>query len=414
MRLTDRQRDMLEGKEGEGKKIAMRIVTQMGKLYGAERLLPVHSAHMDGCCYTTVWDAGLEFVEYLVRIGTRVEVPSTTNITARDARAWGVLKIPADFSEKCRRIEEAYTKLGCIPTWSCAPYQCTNIPHFGEHAAWSESNAVNYINSVVGARTNRYPDLVDLCCAITGYVPEFGLHVTENRAGQYLYRLEGFPAGSFSDSSDYALLGYLIGRMCGSKIPVIEGLPQRTTHDDLKALSAASAAGGSVGLFHAVGITPEAPSSEAAFQGKEPECTVIIRPEDLDRVKGELTNAGGGHVDLVVVGCPHASYPEMQRILTLMNGKKAKKGTQFWLQTGQPQKDLARRSGLLEALEGLGVFVMQDSCINNFPVKNWGFQTIVTNSGKMAHYAPGTAGAVVVFCDLAGCISAATEGSVSS
>lgn len=157
MELTTRQQEMLEGKEGEGKKIAMRIVARMGELYGAKRLLPVHSAHMDGCCYTTIWDAGLDFVEYLVKIGTKVEVPSTTNITARDTKAWQLLKTPADFSDKSRRIEEAYVKLGCIPTWSCAPYQCANTPHFGENIAWSESNAVNYINSVVGARTNRYP-----------------------------------------------------------------------------------------------------------------------------------------------------------------------------------------------------------------------------------------------------------------
>ena len=412
MELTTRQQEMLEGKEGEGKKIAMRIVARMGELYGAKRLLPVHSAHMDGCCYTTIWDAGLDFVEYLVKIGTKVEVPSTTNITARDTKAWQLLKTPADFSDKSRRIEEAYVKLGCIPTWSCAPYQCANTPHFGENIAWSESNAVNYINSVVGARTNRYPDLVDLCCAIVGCVPEFGLHLTENRAAQYLYRLEGFSGNDFTDSSDYALLGYLVGKTCGTKIPVIEGLPKHTTHDNLKALSAASAAGGSVGLFHAVGITPEASSLEEALQGKNPEITKVIRPEDIAATKRELTNAVNEHVDLVVVGCPHASYSEMQQILHLMNGRKVKGGTQFWLQTGQAEKDLAQRSGLLKELEDLGIFIMQDSCINNFPMKNQGFKTIVTNSGKMAHYAPGTTGAAIVFGSLIQCISAATEGRV--
>lgn len=412
MKLTQKQQQILDGSAGEGKKIAMRIVVQMGHLYGAKQLLPIHSAHIDGCCYTTIWDAGLDLVEYLVKIGTTVAVPATTNITARDTKSWQLLKTPAGFSDKSRRIEEAFIKLGCIPTWSCAPYQCSNTPHFGEHIAWSESNAVNYINSVVGARTNRYPDLVDLCCAIAGYVPEFGLHLTENRAAQYLYRLEGFSSDAFHDSSEYALLGYLIGKTCGSKIPVIEGLPRHTTHDNLKALSAASAAGGSVGLFHAVGITPEAPSLEAALQGAEPEITNIVRPEDIASARRELTNAVNEHVDLVLVGCPHASYTEMQHILELMNGKAVKEGTLFWLQTGQAEKDLARRSGLLKALEDLGIFIMQDSCINNFPMKNQGFRTIVTNSGKMAHYAPGTTGAAVVFADLAKCIQAATEGSV--
>ena len=310
-------------------------------------------------------------------------------------------------------MEEAYVKMGCIPTWSCAPYLCSNMPHFGQQVAWSESNAVNYVNSVLGAWTNRYPDLVDICCAITGCVPECGLHIKENRAGQILFDLQGFDKEIFSDSSAYAVIGYLIGNLTGSKIPVIAGLPGETTHDNLKALSAASASSGSVALFHAVGITPEAPTLNDAFQGKAPEETYIITPDRFFASKAELTCTENTQVDLVLIGCPHASYTELDNILKLMGGKKVKSGVEFWIQTSNTIKMMAKRSGLLQALEEQGVMVIQDSCVNNFPVDAWGFRTIVTNSGKMAHYAPGTTGAGVIFADTKNCVEAAINGEVN-
>lgn len=412
MILTDYEREMLEGKHGEGKKICMKIVYEMGKMYGANRLLPINSAHMDGVCYTTIWDAGLEFVEYLASIGTKVSVPSTTNITARDIEQWKELRIEEDFSDKSRRIEEAYIKMGCVPTWSCAPYQCFNTPRFGQHIAWSESNAVNYINSVVGARTARYPDLIELCCAVVGRVPEFDLHLTENRAGEYLFKLEGFSKDHFTDSSEYTLLGYLVGKETGTYVPVIEGLPLTTSHDNLKALSAAAASAGSVGLFHAVGITPEAPTKSAAFQGKKPKKSMIVTPEVILDIKSTLTTAQREHVDLVIIGCPHASYPELCEIADLIRGKRVKDGTRFWIQTGKIQQGLIKRSGIEKELLDAGVFLINDTCINNFQMSGWNFDTIVTNSGKMAHYAPGTTGGKIFFANLKECVNAAVEGKV--
>ena len=412
MTLTDYEKQMLAGEHGEGKRVCMKIVHEMGKMYGAKRFLPVNSAHMDGVCYTTIWDAGLDFVEYLASVGTKVAVPSSTNIVARDIERWKELKVEEEFSEKSRRIEDAYIKMGCIPTWSCAPYQCVNTPHFGEHIAWSESNAVNYINSVVGARTARYPDLVELCCAVVGRVPEFDLHLTENRAGKLLFQLHGFSEGDFSDSSEYALLGYLVGKESGTSVPVIEGLPSGTTHDNLKALSAASASAGSVGLFHAIGITPEAPTREAAFQGKAPAKVIMVTPDVIKGIQRDLTSAQREHVDLVVLGCPHASYPELCEIADLMRGKHVKEGTQLWVQTGKMQQELASRSGMEKELVDAGVFLITDTCINNTQVSVWRFDTIVTNSGKMAHYAPGTTGGRIHFDNTANCITAAVEGKV--
>ena len=284
------------------------------------------------------------------------------------------------------------------------------MPHFGENIAWAESNAVNFANSVCGARTNRYPDMVDMCCAVAGVVPEFGLHLTENRAGNLLFNLKGFHQTAFADSSFYAALGYMIGSLAGEKIPVIDGLPANATHDDLKALAAASAASGAVAMFHAVGVTPEAPTLRAAFQGKSPESTYEVTPESFGEVKRSLSSAKTDKVGLVVIGCPHASYMELQKILYLMGRRRVKNGVEFWIQTSRYVKALAERTSLKDSLDELGIRIIQDTCINNFAVDAWGFQSIVTNSGKMAHYAPGNTGAGVIFTDLKGCVEAAIHG----
>lgn len=412
MQLTKKEEAALSGEIGEGVRMAFSILYELGKLYGAKRFIPISQAHIDGCAYTTVWDAGTEFVEKLCENGARVSVPATLNITARDIPSWRKFKIPEELSEKSRRLENAYLRLGCIPTWSCAPYLFGNVPHFGQDVAWAESNAVNYVNSVIGARTNRYGDLVDICCAIAGLVPEFGLHMPENRAGQLLFKLNGFDENLFHDSSTYAVLGYLIGRISGDKIPVIEGLPKFATHDDLKALSAAAAASGAVAMFHAVGVTPEAPTLKAAFMGKFPEDIIDITPDILKEERRILTCADDDKAGLVVLGCPHASYMELEQVHKMLSGRHVKKGVEFWIQTSNSVRTLASRNGLLQALESLGVSILQDSCINNFDIKAWGFATIITNSAKMAHYAPGNTGVKVIFQNTTECVEAAVNGEV--
>ncbi|NPV70385.1 MAG: DUF521 domain-containing protein [Firmicutes bacterium] len=322
MNLNRLEQDMLEGKRGEAVRLAMSIITTMGELYGATRMIPVTQAHIDGCSYAAVWDAGLEFAEKLAALGARVAVPTTLNITARDIEDWRQFRIPEDHALACERMEAAYHAMGCIPTWTCAPYQYALAPGFGQQIAWAESNAINFANSVLGARTHRYGDLVDICCAIAGRVPEFGLHLKENRAGQVLIRFEGIEASVWNDNSIYAAAGYLAGEIAGERVPVLDGLPASTTHENLKALSAASASSGAVGLFHVVGVTPEAPSLDEAFQGRRPAETVVVDGASLRSATRSLTSireggsrTAGEAVDLVIVGCPHSSYMEVESVL---------------------------------------------------------------------------------------------------
>ena len=242
MNLTSAEEALLAGRLGEAAAFAMRVLVQLGDLYGAERFIPISQVHVDGCCYQTAGDAGLDFAERLASLGARVAVPTTTNVSGRDIERWREHRFPEALAEKCRRMEEAYLSMGVIPTWTCAPYLAGPQPRFGEQIVWAESNAIAYVNSVIGARTHRYGDFVDACAALVGRAPRFGLHLMENRRAEILVRLEGFGPELATDTSVWGLLGYRLGQELGAKIPVIEGAPVQVTTDCLKAFSAAGAA----------------------------------------------------------------------------------------------------------------------------------------------------------------------------
>lgn len=412
MFLTIYEQEMLNGVHGEGIRMAMEVLVKMGELYGADKLLPVKRAHIDAAAYTTIWDAGTEFIEYLADNGAKCAVPTTINPLSRDIKNWRTLGASEEFALKSKRLEDAYLKMGVIPTWTCAPYQCTNAPHFGEVVSWSESNAVNYVNSVLGARAERLPDMVDVCCAVTGRVPAYGRYLDENRKGDMLFKLEGFDDTWFQDSVDFAVLGYYIGEIVVNKVPVIEGLPGRTMPDDLKAFSAAAASGGAVALFHAVGLTPEAPTVEAAFQGASAYEIHIITPADMKAVEHRLNTATGDRVDMVLMGCPHLSANELAEIAGLMRGKKVSEGTEFWIMTCETQYNLAVRSGDAKILEEAGVIITKDTCLMEMDEGDgrWKGKTFVTNSGKAAQYAPAINGVKIRMADMDGCVEAAVTG----
>lgn len=411
MKLTNEEQLMLNGEWGNGVKQAMEILVKMGELFGAERFLPVKNAHIDAAAYTTIWDAGTEFIEYLVDHGAKVAVPTTINPVSRDIVNWEKLGTSPDFAEKSRRLEAAYLKLGVIPTWTCAPYQCTNVPQFGEVVSWSESNAVNFVNSVIGARAERLPDLVDVCCAVVGRVPEYGLYKEENRAGNMLFQLEGFDDTWFCDSVDYAVLGYLVGETVINKVPVIEGLPLHTMPDHLKAFSAAAASGGAVALFHAVGLTPEAPDLDAAFKGKTDYRRVKVTPDMLCDLEARLNSAKEDKVNLVLTGCPHLSFTELREIADLLAGKRIAGGMKFWIHTNRTTYHLAVQAGVAQVIERSGAVLLQDTCLMEMECDGvWEGQHFVTNSGKAAQYAPAIAGVTITMADIRGCVEAALTG----
>ena len=269
---------MLAGDAGPAAQLAMRMLSRMAPLYEADELLPVTRAHIDGVILTG--DAGLEFAERLADLGGRVSVPTTLNVMSMDRERWRDWGQDPDYAGRAHRLGHAYVRMGAEPTFTCAPYQTTSAPVFGEQIAWSESNAVAFANSVIGARTNRYGDYLDICCALTGRVPAAGLHLDEPRLATVLLQLDPLPAGLTEHDDFYPVLGYVLGPVLGDEVGVVTGLDAAPSEDQLKAPGRGAASSGAVAMFHLAGITPEARTANEALGGRRPVRSKRIAFED--------------------------------------------------------------------------------------------------------------------------------------
>ncbi len=410
LHLTDRDAAMLAGEMGAATQMAMRILATMAVVYGATRLLDIESAHIDGCLYHGY--SGLEFAERLAAGGARVAVPTTLNVGAVDLLHPEVFRGTAQVGQWATRMMRAYEAMGCRPTFTCAPYQAMHRPALGAQVAWAESNAIVFANSVLGARTNRYGDFIDICCALTGRAPDVGLHRRENRRGQLLFRLTGVPARLLREDVLFPVLGYWLGAQTGTKIPVIDGLLPETTEDQLKALGAAAASSGGVALFHAVGVTPEAPTLDAAFQGHPPEAVIDVTLDDLRATLGVLSTVPDGPIQVVALGSPHFSLDEFARLLPLVEAHPPRPEVEFIVCTHRLALATLQQRGWLERLRAVGVQVIVDTCVVVTPIVRARGGVLMTNSGKFAHYSPGNIGLQVVYGSLAECVRSAAMGSV--
>lgn len=410
LELTDQEQAMLAGEEGPAVEMAMRILTTMAGVYGAERLLEIESAHIDGCLYHGL--SGLQFAERLVEGGARVRVPTTLNVGAVDLLHPEHFQGTAEQAQRARALMEAYRSMGCLPIWTCAPYQTGQRPRFGTQIAWAESNAIVFANSVLGARTNRYGDFIDICAALTGRAPAVGLHLEENRRGQILFRLRGIPERLLEEDVLFPVLGYLIGERSGTRVPVIEGLSPETTEDQMKALGAAAASSGAVALFHAVGVTPEAETLEDAFHGGAPERIIDVTLDDLRQTLKQLGTAADGEIDVVALGSPHFSLWEFEQLLPLLEKHPPHPDVEFIVCTNRLALAALEQRGWMEPLERAGVRVVVDTCVVVTPIVHARDGVLMTNSGKFAHYTPGNIGLQVVFGSLEECVRSAALGRV--
>ena len=411
MELSGAERGLLAGDGGAAAQLAMRVVVEMAEVRGAARLLEIERAHIDSTIY--VGDAGLEFAERLASLGARVAVPSTLNVSGVDEFHWREWAVPAGWADKASRQMRAYASMGTIPTWTCAPYQTEHLPKQGQQIAWGESNAVAYANSVLGARTERYPDLLDVCCAITARVPAVGLHLDENRLATRELRLVGIPEGLAAADDFYPVLGHLLGPWAEDEPPVITGLRVVPDSDQLKALGAAAASSGAVALFHIPGVTPEAPTLAEALGGRTPRVVREVGPLELAAAREELTTRAEGPLDLVALGSPHFSFGEMEKLAGVLEARGGTGSVPLLVTTSRAVRDLAERRGLLEPLLAFGGRVTVDTCILATPMLPEGKpRRLMTNSAKYAWYSPGLLDAEVAFGSLEECVESARAGRV--
>jgi predicted aconitase len=410
LRLTDADQSLLSGDRGPAARLAMRIVTRMAGVGGATALLDISGAHIDSALY--LGESTLEYAERLAGLEARVVVPTSLNVSGIDEHHWREWPVPPEWAAKAQRQMAAYRSMGCQPSWTCAPYQTKHKPAFGQQVAWGESNAICFANSVIGARTERYPDLLDICAAITGRVPALGLHLDANRLGQDLVRLTGVPRRLQEEDSFYPVLGHLVGAFAQERIPVISGLEVQPTEDQLKALCAAAASSGAVALLHVVGVTPEAPTLAAAFGGREPARVLDLDAAALRSGWRSLTTATGTALDMVVLGSPHFSVAEFRRLAPLLEGRRRNPAVELVVTSSRIMTALAKEAGLLDPLEAFGAKVVVDSCVLTMPMLDAKTKVLMTNSAKYAYYSPGLLGTTVAFGRLEDCVESAVAGRI--
>jgi len=411
MRLTEDERAMAGGAAGEAAAMAMRIVAETGRIMGAARLVPIASAHIDGCLYHGA--SGVEFAERLVAQGGKVAVPSTLNVGALDLVHPEIVRGPAHERQMARRQMDAYLRLGCAPSWTCAPYQAGHRPALGEHVAWGESNAVAFLNSVLGARSERYGDLLDISAAIAGRAPETGLHLDTNRRATVVIDTSAISDTLKALDVFYPVLGTWLGAEVGSAVAAIEGL-DAVTEDRLKALGAAAASSGAVGLFHVVGVTPEAPTLKAALGDALADATIALTPAMLRTARDTLSTVAADRIDAVALGSPHFSLDEFAALEKLATGKRFQ--IPFYVCTGRHALDVLEREGRADALRRAGVTIVADTCVVVAPIlpdAPTGTRVLMTNSGKFAHYTPANTGYEVLYGSLEDCVASALTGAVA-
>lgn len=400
--LTEDDRAMLDGRDGIAVALAMRITTAMAAQQGARELVDVVQGHIDGCIYAS--PANLTFAETMAEMGAKVRVPTTMNAISVDRANWQAQGVPPSFGDPAARLADAYVRMGCRPTFTCSPYLLDSAPKTGEAIAWAESNAVIFANTVLGARTAKHPDFLDLCIALTGRAPLSGAYLDEHRKARRVIDVD-LPEGI--DDAFWPLIGYLAGRAAPDRIPLLRGLAAaRPTRDDLKALCAAFGTTSAAPMLHIEGVTPEADGAALPAADR-----VTITRADMVEV-WTMFNEGPAEVELVAIGSPHASLSECAALADALAGRRCHADVAVIVTAGLDV--MAEAGDTVARLRAGGVQVLPDLCWCSisepvFPPKT---RTLLTNSGKYAHYGPGLSGRTVRFGNLSDCIEAALTGRV--
>jgi len=378
---------ILAGEEGETKQKMLELLVALGKVFGAERLVPIASAQVSGASYKTIGKYGLEWLNTL---DAKAVVPAVLNPIGMPRTRWQEMGVDPAFAKNQQAVVAAYERLGIGMECTCTPYYLRETK-FGEHLAWSESSAVCYANSVIGARTNREGGPGALAAALVGKTPCYGFHLDERRKPQVVIRVQ-------ADTrewtiADYGALGYHVGKLVGNRIPFFTGI--NPVKDQLKGLGAAMAATGAVALYHVEGVTPEALDGSFDLSGLE---TIAVESEEIRKLFKEIP------VEAVAVGCPHCSPAELDEIARLMKGQVVTKP--FYVFASQGVIDKNQQT--VDAIEKSGARVFADTCMVVSPVMEQ-YESIMVNSGKALAYVPDMCAAVARIGTIVDCVRVGTE-----
>lgn len=405
LELSPKDRAMLGGESSEADALAMRLLVGLAQASGARRMIDIVGAHIDGTLY--LGQASLDYATRLRDLGGRVRVPTTLNVSSLDLLHPELFKGDDRTRRASLATMLAYTDMGGRPTWTCAPYQLPERPCFGDRVAWGESNAIVFANSVLGARTPRFGDFIDIAAALTGRAPEIDLYLDENRQAGVRFDVSRIPSPAKATEQFFAVLGFLLGSGAGVDVPVITGI-ESATEDQMKVLGAAAATSGVVGLIHVVGVTPEASTLGEATGGREPRL-VEVTSKALDAAYGALSSTANGILRTVSLGTPHYSARQIARLDTLLGGRRVHEDVTLYVNTG---RGVLRSAPHIADLEERGVVFVVDTCTYVTPIIGDRSGVAMTDSAKWAYYAPGNLGLEVVFGSTADCVESAVVGRV--
>ncbi|WP_206705460.1 cis-3-hydroxy-L-proline dehydratase [Marinomonas colpomeniae] len=409
--LSDYDRSLLNGEKSLAAQVAMKVILHMAKLAGAKALIDVSQVHIDGCIYTG--EASLRFAQKLHEMGGEFAVPTSLNSISVDYLRWESQGVPSDFGTQASALADAYVAMGAKATFTCAPYLLDTAPEQGEQIAWAESNAVVFANSVLGARTMKYPDFLDACIALTGRAPLAGAHINEYRKATLQITLNNLPA---IDDLFYPLLGYYVGKLAGNRIPVVDGAESLEPDlDDLKAFGAAFATVSSAAMFHITGVTPEAKTLDHVLADTHKVEKVTLLCSDLFKSWEELSGAKHESSDLISLGNPHFSFTEFEKLARLCAGKSIAAKVSMYITAGRAVVAQAEEAGYIKIVEDFGAEIITDTCwcMIQDPIIPHEAKVICTNSAKYAHYGPGMTGRAFKFLGLGDCVQEAITGSAA-
>ena len=378
---------ILAGEQGETRQKMLELLVALGKVFGAERLVPIRSAQVSGASYKTIGEYGLQWLNTL---DAKAVVPAVLNPIGMDRGRWEEMGVDKDFAQKQQAVVAAYGRLGIGLECTCTPYYLRETG-FGDHLAWSESSAVSYANSVIGARTNREGGPGALAAALVGKTPCYGFHLGKNRRPQVVVEVQ--MATRDWTVADYGALGYHAGKQVGNRIPFFTGI--RPDRDQLKALGAAMAATGAVALYHVDGVTPEARKNPFDISGLE---KIPVEIREIAKIFEEIP------VEAVALGCPHCSPEELKTLARLLAGKRVTKPLYIFAAQGV----IDVNSDSVAVIEGSGARVYADTCMVVSPVMEQ-YGSIMVNSGKALAYVPDMCGAVARIGTTEECVQVATE-----
>jgi predicted aconitase len=413
MKLDKREEDFLSGKRGPHLKTCMEILLAVGECYGAERMIPVTSVHIAGN-YPVMMDEGVEWLEALAAEGLKVSVFTTKHPEMFDFEEVNQLNVPEFYRDKQYRIDAALRSMGVTLVYSCHHFLVGNVPRFGEHIAWASSGSQIYANSVIGARSNRDGDHVAICAAITGVIPEWGMHLTENRKGQVIIDVSDIDFSALN-YTDWQAMGWQLGKKLGTMTPVFVGLPDDVTNINIRGLLYSMTVTGAPGLAHLVGITPEAPTVEVALGGHScrDDDSIMVTEKEIEAAYREISTATDEKLDLIIFGCPQCSIQEIGDLASLLEGKKIHPETKLWVCTSNWCKKLSERMKLLETIESAGGKILGDIGAADGPylyLREQGIRTTAINSARGSYYSHNLFGMSTWFGTMEECVASAISG----